>query len=216
MASNPKKAAQSQDFLPINEIRDGVVILKNKSICTVLMASSLNFALKSSDEQISILMQFQSFLNSLDFSIQILVQSRKADIRPYLALLDERLREQTNELLRTQTFEYIRFIKTFTEQVDIMKKSFYVIVPYTPAIIDTGGGVTSILKRGGANTETQTLSAADFEEQRTQLEQRVATVQQGLARSGVRTVSLGTEELVELFYHTFNPADLMTSAPTGQ
>lgn len=210
--ANPVKATPAQNFVPVKEIRDGVVILKNNSICAVLLASSQNFALKSGDEQSGVLLQFQDFLNSLDFSCQIIIQSRRADIRPYIATLQERLKQQSNELLRVQNFEYIRFVQSFVEEVEIMKKTFFVVVPYNPAIADTGA-IGSLIK---GKSEEETLTVERFEEFRSQLGQRVAVVESGLNRSGIRTLPLGTEELIELFYHTFNPGDVNSSAPITQ
>ena len=103
----------TQEFVPIQEIRDGIVVLKDGSMRSLVLASSLNFALKSNDEQNAIILQFQNFLNSLDFSVQIFVQSKRLDIRPYIALLEERYKEQVAELMKIQTREYIEFIKTF-------------------------------------------------------------------------------------------------------
>ena len=128
------KQKTTQEFVPIQEIRDGVVILKGGGMRSIILATSLNFALKSSDEQGAILMQFQNFLNSLDFSIQIFMQSKKLDIRPYIALLEDRYKEQTIELMKIQVREYIDFIKTFVESTNIMTKGFFVIIPYDPAI----------------------------------------------------------------------------------
>jgi type IV secretory pathway VirB4 component len=203
MAVNAKT---TQDFVPIKEIRQGVVILKDDSLRAVVMASSLNFALKSADEQQSILMQFQNFLNSLDFSVQIFIQSRKLDIRPYIALLENRLKEQIGDLLKVQTREYVSFIKNFTENSNIMTKSFFIVVPYSPAIM-TAGGVSDILGKKKTAAENAEQKLAQFEEKRSQLEQRVGVVTQGLVRCGIRSVELGTEEIVELFYKIFNPGD---------
>ena len=128
-------AKATQDFVPIKEIRDGVIVTKDGSLQLILMASSLNIALKSEDEQAAIILQFQNFLNSLDFSLQIFIQSRKYDIRPYIALLEERERAQLNDLLKIQTREYISFIKSFTETTNIMSKNFFVVVPYAPSVL---------------------------------------------------------------------------------
>ena len=128
-------AKPTQAFVPIKEIRDGVLILKNGGLRSVLLASSLNFALKSADEQQAIIYQFQNFLNSLNFSVQIYTQSRKLDIRPYIGLLEERLKEQMSDLMKMQTREYIEFIKSFTESTNIMTKSFFIIVPYSAPIL---------------------------------------------------------------------------------
>ncbi len=194
----------SQHFVPLADIHDDVVILKNGQMCMILLASSINFALKSSDEQQAILSQFQSFLNSVDFSIQIYIQSRRLDIRPYLAVLKERETQQYNELMQIQLREYMEFINTFTSQVDIMTKNFFVVIPYTPLNMEVKG-ITKFLKKG----EPQPARTAEkFYEDRTQLEQRVSVVEQGLARIGIRTAPLGTEELTELYYHIFNPEDL--------
>lgn len=206
------KAKTTQEFVPIKEIRQGIVILRDDSLRGIVMASSLNFALKSADEQQSIIMQFQNFLNSLDFSIQIFIQSRKLDIRPYIALLEGRQKEQVSDMLKIQTREYIEFIKNFTENSNIMTKTFFVVVPYTPAMVTTGG-VASAFGKKKTETENTEKKLEEFEEHRSQLEQRVGVVTQGLVRCGIRTVELGTEEIVELFYKIFNPGDTEKPIP---
>lgn len=205
MASAKLNAKATQEFVPIKEIRDGVVIMKDGSMRALLMASSINFALKSQDEQNAIILQFQNFLNSINFSVQLFVQSRRLDIRPYIALLENRYKEQTSELLKLQTKEYIQFIKTFTDTTSIMTKTFYVVVPYAPSILNTKS-TGNFLKNDKANAEKDKLT--DFEEHRTQLEQRSSVVQQGLSRCGIRVVQLGTEELIEVYYKLFNPGEV--------
>lgn len=194
----------TQDFVPIREVRDGIVILKDNSYRAIVMASSLNFALKSTDEQNSIIFQFQNFLNSLDFSVQIFVQSKRLDIRPYLNLLEERYKEQVGELMKIQTREYIEFIRSFTENTNIMSKSFFVVVPYTPAVISKGNNPLTKLKGQKADTAAKDES---FDEHRSQLDQRISVVEQGLTRCGIKVAQLGTEEIVELFYKIFNPGE---------
>jgi type IV secretory pathway VirB4 component len=204
------KAQSAQAFVPIKEIRSGTVVLKDNSLRAVLIVSSLNFALKSEDEQSAIILEFQNMLNAIEFPIQIFIESRQLDIRPYIALLENQIKEQAIELIRIQTREYIDFIKKFTEDVNIMSKRFFVIVPYTGAVISAGkGGLKGTLqglvsKKKRDDAETR-LSV--FEESRSQLEQRLAVVSQNLARAGVRAVQLQTEELVELYYKLFNPGD---------
>src|SRR5579864_4231777 len=119
-------ARSAQDFVPLQEIRDGVVVMKDGSLKAIVMCSSVNMALKSPDEQASTILQFQNFLNSLDFSVQIFIQSRKYDIRPYIALLEEQEKNQLNDLLKIQTREYINFIKSYSESQNIMTKNFFV------------------------------------------------------------------------------------------
>jgi len=197
----------TQDFVPIREVRDGILVLKDGSMRAILMTSSVNFALKSPDEQQSIIYQFQSFLNSLSFSVQICIQSRKLDIRPYVAILEEREKEQTNDLMKIQTKEYIEFIRTFTESANIMTKTFFVVVPYSPPTLNINNKKSTFSNplKQKSKTATETQS---FEEARTQLEQRLSVVSQGIIRSGVRAVPLGTEEMVEVFYKLFNPGSV--------
>ncbi|HEX4798946.1 MAG TPA: TraC family protein [Candidatus Paceibacterota bacterium] len=201
----------SQQFVPIADIHDDVVILKDGQMCMVLLATSINFALKSSDEQQAILSQFQSFLNAIDFTVQIYIQSRRFDIRPYMAQLQERESYQENDLMKVQLQEYMEFIRTFTSQVDIMSKNFFVVVPYTPLHVEIAG-IGKFLK---ANKDDATPKSDRFFEDRTQLEQRLSIVEQGLMRIGIRTSPLTTEQLIELYYHIFNPEDLST-APKSQ
>ena len=208
----PTKTSATQEFVPIKEVRDGVVVLKDGSMLSILLCSSLNFSLKSEDEKNAILLQFQDFLNSLDFSIQIVVQSRKLDIRPYIALLENQEKLQDNDLMRIQIREYIGFIKSFTENTNIMTKNFFIVVPYTPAILSTSQAGSAVLNIGtrlglGTSKERATNATTSFDENRTQLEERLSVVEQGLLRTGIRVVVLGTEEVVELFYKAFNPGD---------
>ncbi len=197
----------TQEFVPVSEVRDGIVILKDKSLRAILLASSLNFALKSEDEQTAFIVQFQNFLNSLDFSCEIFVQSRMLDIRPYIATLEVAYKGQLDDLMRIQIREYIEFIKSFTEAANIMTKNFFVVVPYSPSSISLNGGgsiASKFFASKRGDTEAQNRS---FEEQVSQLEQRISIVQQGLVRCGVRTVQLGTEESIELLYKLFNPGE---------
>jgi len=206
MASAPKT---TQNFVPIQEIRDGVIILKNGGMRSIILASSLNFALKSQDEQSSILLQFQNFLNSLDFSIQIFIQSKKLDIRPYIALLEDRYKEQTTELMKIQVREYIEFIRTFVESTNIMSKTFFVVIPYDPAVMSASKNPLSSMLPGQKKSKGTVAENADaqFQEYRSQLEQRVAVVEQGLVRCGIRAAELNTEAVVELYYKLFNPGE---------
>lgn len=203
-------AKATQEFVPIKEIRDDVVILKNNGLRLVLMVSSMNFALKSEDEQTAVLFQFQNFLNSVDFPIQFFVQSRRLDIRPYLQTLQERLAAQTNDLMRIQIREYIEFIKKFIEATDIMTKGFFVVVPYNPPVLTAKTGFLG--KILPTKNKTPAREEDDFEERRMQTEQRASVVEQGFRRIGLRVVQLGTEELVEFYFRMFNPGE---SVPAG-
>jgi hypothetical protein len=199
------QAGKTQEFVPIKEIRNGIIILKDGGYRGVLICSAINFGLKSEEEQHAITLGFQNFLNTLDFSIQIVINSRRMDLRPYLALLEAKAPEQNSELMRIQLREYIEFVGSFADQTNIMTKSFYVVVSYTPRV--SAAGAVSFLRRDSAATKNAATSTS-FEEDREQLEQRLSLVVAGLAGTGVRAVPLGTEEAIELLYRSFNPGEL--------
>lgn len=203
MATKPSGA--TQQFVPVKEIKNGVITLKDGSYRGVLICSAINFGLKSADEQHAIILGFQNFLNTLDFSIQIVVNSRKMDLRPYLTLLEGKEPDQKTELLKIQLREYIEFIKSFAEQANIMTKSFYIVVPYSART--SPASAVNFLKRESASTKNA-VAETSFEESRVQLEQRLALIIGGLSGSGVRAVPLDTEEVVELLYRSFNPGEL--------
>ena len=206
-------AKSSQDFVPIKEVKNGIIILKDGGLRAILIASSLNLSLKSSEEQSAIINEFQNFLNGLDFSVQISMQSRRLDIRPYLLMLEDRLKEQVEPLLKIQTKEYIDFIRSFTDEVNIMTKTFFIVVSYSPPIIKSGNKMMdSFLGSGTPKKQIEdtkkAIDLASFEEKRTQLDQRVGVIISGLGRVGIRTTQLKTDQVVELFYKTFNPGDI--------
>jgi len=200
----PKPA---QAFVPVSEVRSGVVILKEGGYRGIMMCSSINFALKSEEEQRAIIGGFQNFLNTLDFTVQIVVHSRKTDIRPYLNLLNERMEHQSSELMRIQLREYIHFIRNFIEGSEIMTKTFYIVVPYSTsaAAVSVKSAFAGI---GKTPAPQEPGTDRSFEEGRVQLEQRMALVAGGLASSGLRAVPLGTEEVIELLYRSFNLGEM--------
>jgi hypothetical protein len=201
----------SQNFVPISEIRDGIVMLKNGEMRAVLLATPLNLGLKSFDEQQATINGFQNFLNALEFPIQIVSSSRRLDIRPYLLSLENRLPEIKEELLRVQTREYIEFIRWFNDQYNIMSKFFYIVVPYNGGF--SNSKQTSALASIGdifksSNTTMENIDSKRFEETRSQVEQRIAVVQQGLTSMGIQTNQLDTPALIEMYHGLFNPGEL--------
>ncbi len=204
----PLKAKATQEFVPIKEVRDGVILLKDGELRAVVLANSINLSLKSYDEQKATIMQFQSFLNTLDFPIQISIESRRLDIRAYLLLLEGKMKLQNEPLLKLQTREYMDFIRNFTETVSIMTKSFFVVVPYTQKSLKPDAGIFKKIFFMRNKKEALVEKQLDFEEKRSQLEQRVSVIQQGLGRCGIKSAQLGTEEIVEMFYKVFNPGEL--------
>ncbi|KPJ56469.1 hypothetical protein AMJ49_04800 [Parcubacteria bacterium DG_74_2] len=194
----------TQEFLEIDQIREGVVVLKNKGLRGALMVSSLNFALKSEEEQNAILYQFQSFLNSLDFSCQIIIQSRKLNITGYLDKLEMLEKKQKNELLKTQTAEYREFIKSLLKEETIMTKSFYVIIPFSLFETETVEATKGLFKK---QKTPNVLTEEQFQRCKAQLWQRIEFTVMGLRRCGLKAIPLTTLELIEVFWTLYHPEE---------
>lgn len=210
---------KAQNFVPIKNIKDGILYMDDGRIKVVLTASSLNLSLKGEEEQAAIIGQFQGFLNSLDFPIQIHVESRRVDIKPYLLSLEKRQEEIEDDLMKNQIREYRQFIKTFAEKTNIMNKRFFVVIDYEHgenAEGTTRGEEGGIMAKFGFGKERE-LGAMEIEEWRTQLEQRVSVIAGGLSALGLQVNMLGTEELIELFYKIYNPSvDIKSADATSE
>lgn len=207
------EAASAQQFLTIDAIKDDIVIMKDGGFRIILMCSSLNFALKSAEEQDAITYQYQNFLNSLDFPIQIVTLSRLLNITPYIETLKSHQKEEDNEYVKIQIGEYIEFIQTLVGSTNIMSKTFYAVVSHSVSALEQKGILNMIVNALGLGNK-KTTAAADqsFEEHKIQLWQRVDNVIEGLKSFGVRSAPLNTEELVELFYGLYNPTEFEKTA----
>lgn len=195
--------ATTQQFLEIDQIKEGTLVLKNKALRGVIMVSSLNFALKSEEEQNATLYQFQDFLNSLDFSVEIVVQSRRLNITGYLDKLKELEKAQEIELLKIQTADYRKFIGSLIGGGAIMSKTFFVVVPF--ALIEIPG-----LRPKGKGTSKEATIAFNqerFQQAKSQLWQRMDFVSLGLRRFGLQCSPLTTTELIELFWGLYHPEE---------
>ena len=202
--ANKKTNTSTQQYLDIAEIRDDTVILKDGSLRSVLIVSSINFALKSEDEQNAIVQSYMSFLNSLEFPIQIVVQSRKLNIDKYMDNLSKKEKEQTNDLLRTQIAEYKDFIAQLVNLGDIMGKRFYVVVPYNPGKKSGKRGFFSRLGDVFSPGSVIKLSEKIFNKYHSSLASRVEKVSVSLEALGLSTAQLNTQSLIELYYNTYN------------
>ena len=190
----------TQDFLQFDQIKEGIIILKNKGLRMILMVSSLNFALKSTDEQNAILYQYQNFLNSLDFSCQILVQSRRLNMTGYLDRLKDIAKKEKNELLQIQISEYRKFIEKIVKGGSIMQKTFYVIIPFSIMETQTSGKKAKMPK-------IPTLTEEAFQRAKSQLLQRVEFIILGLRSCGLQAVPLTNLEISELFWALHHPVE---------
>lgn len=202
--------SSTQKYVDVEAIRNGVIILKNGGLRAVVLVSSINFDLKSSVEQEAIIAQYQNLLNSLDFPIQIVIQSRRFNINPYLERLKQEENQQLNDLLRLQMTEYQEFIKNLNEVSNIVAKQFYIVIPFSTVESDEGGFFQT-LSNIFNQKKTASFQGEMFDSFRSQLMQRVEHVMNGLSPIGLRGTVLGTEEIIELLYNSYNPSLFTTS-----
>jgi type IV secretory pathway VirB4 component len=197
-----KPVASTQAYLDVAEVKEGTIVLKDGSLRAVIVVASTNFSLKSAEEQNALISSYQDFLNSLEFPVQILMQSRKLDIHSYLDKLRAIMQEQSNELLRLQTQEYIEYIAKLIEFASIMNKTFYVIVPLS--VVAARQGFFAKLGNMMNPVKTINMKSQEFERKREELYQRVNQVMGALNGMGLRAIVLSTEELVEMLYNSYN------------
>ncbi len=199
-----KIRASTQQYLDIFEIKEDIVVMRDGSMRAVILVSSINFALKSEEEQDAIISAYISFLNNITFPIQLVVQSRELNIDAYLSMLEERQKVQTNELLKIQTNEYIHYIAELVSMSSIMNKRFYVVVPYNP-LADKEKGITSRLFDILKPATIIKMKEEKFLKHKADLDRLLENVISGLTSIGLQSVQLDTQGLIELYYNSYNP-----------
>ena len=202
--ANRTISTTTQKYLDISEIRDNVIVMKDGTLRSIILVSSLNFALKSEDEQNAIISSYVSFLNNLDYPLQIVIQSREFKIDSYLATLEQKRKEQTNELLRVQTVEYLSYIKELISLGKIMNKRFYVVVSYNPLSNKQKSFFSRLMETFRPVTLLR-LKDEKFERRRSALADRADTIAGGLQSLGLMSVVLDTQSIIELVYNSYNP-----------
>jgi len=199
----PGQPISTQDHLPIAGIQDDVIIMTDGSVRAVLRVEPINFELKSQREQDGIIYSYQAFLNSLEFPIQIVIQSKKLDLERYLIRLESTIKEMTNDLLRIQTEDYVGFVRRLISVANIMSKRFYVIVKYASIEKQAGlGSITSFIHRKPSGP---LMDQDQFTRYRSEVVNRANSIGNGLSHIGMRVSMLNTQQLIELFYSTYNP-----------
>lgn len=207
-AVNPNSA---QNMLQVVEIRDGVVIMEDGSYRSVIMVHSINFDLMSEQEKEAVEFSYQGFLNSLFFPIQIFIHSEKVDIDPYLGRLNKLRQEQANMLLGVLTEDYIYFMRDLAEQTNIMDKQFYIVIPYYPiievqkALTQSKNFFSGVTRLFNNKPKKIVINEDELNKAKTELTHRIQSVLDGLNQVGIQGLPLDTEELIELFYNTYNP-----------
>lgn len=206
--SNPNS---TQNALQIAEIRDGIVIMNDGSFRSVVMVKSINFDLMSQQEQEAVEFSYQGFLNSLYFPIQIFIRSQKVDMQPYIDRLEKIRSEHDNMLLALLMEDYISYIDQLGQQTNIMDKKFYIVIPYFPqvdvqkALSQSKNFVSGIAGLFNSKEQHVVINEEDLEKAKTELRNRVQAVLSGLLQSSIQGLPLDTQELIELFYDTYNP-----------
>jgi len=206
--SNPNS---TQNTLQIAEIRDGVVIMSDGSFRSVVMVKSINFDLMSPQEREAVEYSYQAFLNSLYFPVQIFIRSQKVDLRRYIEKLDKIRGEHDNMLLALLMEDYITFIDNLAMQTNIMDKKFYLVIPFFPspdlqkAITTSKNFFTGVGALFKSQEQHVTINENDLENAKTELRNRVQAVLGGLLQCGIQGLPLDTQELIELYYDTYNP-----------
>lgn len=199
------KYSSVQNYLPISEIKEDCVILKNGSMRAVLLVSSINLSLKSEDEQRSIILSYRNFLNTLhDWHVQILVQSRKIDIDGYLNSLIQKAKKQENELLRSQMRDYIQYVGELVDLGQITTKKFYIVIPHSMSE-DTSAGFLDKITATFSSPAEIVSSRKNFLKQKELLTKRIDYVRSGLSQMNLSSAVLDTQSLIELYYNTYNP-----------
>ena len=210
----PAQAASpnsTQNTLQIAEIRDGIVIMNDGSFRSVVMVKSINFDLMSQQEQEGIEYSYQNFLNSLYFPIQIFIRSQKVDLQPYIEKLDKIRTEHDNMLLALLMDDYINYIDQLSQQTNIMDKKFYMVVPYFPhveiqkALTQSKNFVSGFMELFNKKEQHVVINEDDLEKAKTELRNRVQAVMSGLQQANIQALPLDTQELIELYYDTYNP-----------
>ncbi len=209
-----KRFIPTQQHLLVSEIKNDTIVMRDGTLRAVLMVSSINFALKNEEEQNALVSAYVSFLNGLDHPLQVLIQSRRLHIKPYLEKLVQQERQQTNELLRTQIADYRSFVNELIELGEIMSKQFYVVVPYDP-LSNTHKSFWSRASEVFNPAGSVKLKGERFMKRKYDLDQRVRQIESGLSSMGLTVVRLDTQSLIELLYSTYNP-DIALSEPLGE
>jgi len=199
-----KVAPSTQQYIDVMEIRDDLVVMKDGTVRAVLMVSSINFALKSSEEQEAIVQAYITFLNGLEYPLQIVIQSRRMNIDDYIMRLREQERKTQNELLKAQITDYRDFVTELVEMGDIMQKRFFVVLPYDP-LSNKRRGFWSRLSQAISPIASAKLNKTQWEDRQIQLSRRAELLGGQLESMGLTVVRLDTQGLIELYYDVYNP-----------
>jgi hypothetical protein len=194
----------TQKYLNVSEVRDNTIVMDDGTLRSIVMVSSINFALKNEDEQNAIIGAYVSFLNNLGFPLELVIHSRELNIESYLNDLKAREKAQTNELLKAQTAEYIDYVAELVSLGKIMNKRFYVVISYNPMSDDKKGFMARVGEIFSPSSILK-MKQDKFDRLKKELDRRVDSVVSGLASIGLNVVELDTQALIEMLYNIYNP-----------
>lgn len=203
MAKKSTSPATHQ-YLDIAEIKEDVVIMKDGTLRAVVLVSSINFALKAEVEQSALIAGYMELINSFQYPVQVVIQSRRLNMDKYLTSISELERTQKNELLKTQMKSYREFVKQLLEIGEIMTKRFYMVIPFFP-YEGKQKSFFSKLKEAFIPGEVIRISRKNFDEYKNELQIRTGQVLGSLNSLGLNAVVLDTQSLIELYYNAYNP-----------
>ncbi|GAB4139689.1 MAG: hypothetical protein Fur0024_0180 [Patescibacteria group bacterium] len=206
MAVKGNPRISTQVYLEIDIIRDGVIVLKNGDFRGIIEVGGVNFFLRSQEEQDSLIMRFQDFLNAIEFPVQIVVQSRFLDLDFYISELRDRINKQSNPLMREQTEQYTLFVEQIVEQINVMEKRFFIVVPwYINKLTNNKNSIFEKIMGWIDPTRPIIRYESEFEKNKLQLMQRVDAVVSAISGLGVDVSILNTQQIIDLFYRSYNP-----------
>ena len=210
MPTDPLKIAikgSTQDHLPIEDIMDGVVIMKDGSASMILQISSVNFDLLSEKEQSALVAAYGGILNSLNFPLQIVIKSSTKDIESYLKRLNEAEAKQTNGLLKDRIKSYRKFIEETVKKNDVLSKSFYVVIKFSSlelGIKSAGKQTLTGVFNKNTNTALPYPKSYILEKAKASLEPKRDHLIRLFSRLGLEIRPLTNKESIELFYKIYN------------
>ena len=207
--ATPDHPLSTQSTLLISELRDGMVIMKDGSFRAVVACQSINFDLMSETEREGVEFSYQNFLNSLNFTTQILIRSQRVDIGPYINCLMDIRKNNDNMLLGILMDDYINFIDVLSQEANIMDKSFFIVVPYYPSaemekMLTETKNLFASFQKNKVQPVTR-IDRATYDKAATEINNRVETITSGLYQIGIRSIRLNTKQLAELYYDFNNP-----------
>ncbi len=221
-----KEIFSTQSLISVQEIRKGIIILKNGSLRSILEISGVNTDLKSPEELTIILNSWRALLNNLDFSIEAIIHSRRVNIDSYLSMLNEMVKNERNDLLKIQGEDYYNFIKGLVAENKIMTKKFYLVIPYDPVKVEVKTLFSEIIKsfkeifqiKMTSFSQVTPIKEEEFYQNYQQLLIRQSIVVSTLNRIGLNAKPLTTKEVISLLFNLYNPETFereIISTPTS-